>query len=141
MKIGDLARQARTTQRTLRYYEKLGLLAPAAKSDGGHRHYDQDAVIRLHKIDAMKRAGMSLEDIAAVLPLYFEEPEDLAGKKAARAALEARRGDLADRMACLKVLEDDLQRILNRLDAEIRGAEQTVTPRPGPHSFARLYGS
>jgi DNA-binding transcriptional MerR regulator len=40
--IGKLAELAAVSTDTLRYYEREGLIAPAAKSDGGYRLYDKD---------------------------------------------------------------------------------------------------
>ena len=41
VKIGDFARLAHTNLRTLRYYEEIGLLQPALRSDGGFRYFRQ----------------------------------------------------------------------------------------------------
>ncbi len=39
MKIGELARQAQINPRTLRYYERIGLLVPSARTAAGYRLY------------------------------------------------------------------------------------------------------
>jgi hypothetical protein len=47
--IGKVASLSKVTADTLRFYEREGLLSPAAKSSGGYRLYDRDAVaLRLH---------------------------------------------------------------------------------------------
>src|SRR6187200_1462456 len=71
MRIGQLAQRAGVTPRTVRYYEALGLLEPARREASGHRQYDEDALARLAKIDWLKRMGLTLDEIAAVIPLYF----------------------------------------------------------------------
>ena len=50
LKIGDFAKLADTNLRTLRYYEELGLLTPAERSDGGFRHYRATDVNRVRAI-------------------------------------------------------------------------------------------
>ena len=50
LKIGDFARIAGTNLRTLRYYEEVGLLTPAHRSQGGFRYYRQTDLNRLNMI-------------------------------------------------------------------------------------------
>ena len=57
IKIGDFAELAGTNLRTLRYYEEIGLLAPAARSAGGFRYYRREDLDRLRMV-------ASLQDLA-----------------------------------------------------------------------------
>ncbi len=61
--IGQLSKHTGVTIRTLDYYDEIGLLAPSAKTSGGHRLYDEDDVMRLQQILALKYIGFSLEQI------------------------------------------------------------------------------
>jgi MerR family transcriptional regulator, copper efflux regulator len=79
MRIGELAIRTGVTARTVRYYEAIGLLPPGEREGGGQHYYDEAAVIRLRKIDQLKALGLSLEEIASVIELYFADP---SGKKA-----------------------------------------------------------
>ena len=63
MKIGTLAQKTGLTIRTLRYYEEVGLLAPAQRTDAGHRLYGVDEVIQLQKVVLLRQHGFSLEEI------------------------------------------------------------------------------
>ncbi|MEA2244450.1 MAG: MerR family transcriptional regulator, repressor of the yfmOP operon, partial [Solirubrobacteraceae bacterium] len=55
LRIGDLARRAGTTPRTIRYYEELGLLPSVAERDAGrHRTYSEDDVERLEQLLRLK---------------------------------------------------------------------------------------
>ncbi len=67
VKIGTLAKKTGLTIRTLRYYEEVGLLAPAQRTDAGHRLYGVDEVIRLQKVVLLRQHGFSLEEIHACL--------------------------------------------------------------------------
>ncbi|EPY07289.1 MerR family transcriptional regulator [Paenibacillus sp. E194] len=65
--IGLLAARTGITIRTLRYYDKLGLLTPSDYKEGGHRLYNADDLSRLQQIQALKFIGFSLRDIAELL--------------------------------------------------------------------------
>lgn len=66
-KIGELARATGLTVRTLHHYDRLGLLSPQSRTEGGHRCYTGSDVQRLHHIVALRSLGITLEDIAAIL--------------------------------------------------------------------------
>jgi DNA-binding transcriptional MerR regulator len=66
-RIGELARETGLSIRALRYYDRLGLLTPSARSEGGHRCYDADDVRRLHRVLALRSFGLPLAQIRAVL--------------------------------------------------------------------------
>ncbi|WP_322040350.1 SAM-dependent methyltransferase [Burkholderia diffusa] len=67
LKIGELAKKAGLSVRALHHYDAIGLLSPSQRTDGGARLYGQDDLIRLHRIEALKRFGYSLPDIKASL--------------------------------------------------------------------------
>jgi len=67
LKIGQLARHAGLTVRTLHHYDSIGLLSPTVRSDTGYRLYNRDDVARLHRIQALRSFGMSLADIGTLL--------------------------------------------------------------------------
>ncbi|MCL2531648.1 MAG: MerR family transcriptional regulator [Oscillospiraceae bacterium] len=63
MRVGELARQAGVTVRTLQYYDKEGLLCPSAASEGGFRLYSDRDAVQLMQILALKQMGFSLSEI------------------------------------------------------------------------------
>lgn len=67
LKVGDLAKRCGLTVRTLHHYDAIGLLTPSARSDSGYRLYNRNDIARLHQIQALRRFGLSLADIGAVL--------------------------------------------------------------------------
>lgn len=81
MQIGELSERAGVSHRTIHYYERLGLVKPAEREGTGYRYYDEVAVKRLEKIAALKRLGLSLDEIAAVIDLYFEDAGGIKGKE------------------------------------------------------------
>lgn len=69
LKIGDLARATGTKVVTIRYYEKVGLLAPPARSAGNFRNYDTNALERLRFIRRCRDLGFTLDQIRDLLKL------------------------------------------------------------------------
>lgn len=65
--IGDVAERAGVSVATIRYYEGIGLLAPAARSASGYRRYTDATVDELRFIRKAQALGFSLEEIAEIL--------------------------------------------------------------------------
>lgn len=64
---GELAGLAGVSARTVRFYDKKGLLKPVAYTDGGYRLYDNRSVLQLQKIRLLQYAGLSLEQIGHMM--------------------------------------------------------------------------
>ena len=67
LKVGQLAQQTGLTVRTLHHYDSIGLLTPSARTDAGYRLYNRNDITRLHQIQALKRMGLDLAGIGALL--------------------------------------------------------------------------
>lgn len=68
LRIAEVAEQVGLTARAIRYYEELGLLKPAARSDGAYRLYDADDIERLRTIRRLRDdAGFSLAEVGQLL--------------------------------------------------------------------------
>lgn len=85
MTVGELAKKMGVTVRALHHYDKLGLLSPAAESDGGYRLYTDKDVVKLHQILAMKSLGFSLDAIKNWV-IHLETPEEVADALTEQAA-------------------------------------------------------
>ena len=66
-KIGEVAAKASVSTDALRYYEREGLLAPAAKSEGGYRLYTAEALRRIGFIKRAQQCGFTLPEIRDLL--------------------------------------------------------------------------
>ena len=67
-RIGEFSKMSKTTIKTLRFYDQIGLLKPELTDEiSGYRFYTTDQLIRLHKIQSLRQVGLSLDDIATVL--------------------------------------------------------------------------
>jgi DNA-binding transcriptional MerR regulator len=68
-RIGELAALFGVTDRTIRYYEELGLLEAAERQDGAHRKYPERNAIYLKRIQQLKDYGLSLVEIRELFDL------------------------------------------------------------------------
>lgn len=64
--VAQLAKLSQLTERTLRYYDQIGLLVPRRDSNG-YRVYDEADVLMLERIVILRSCGMSLSDISTAL--------------------------------------------------------------------------
>jgi DNA-binding transcriptional MerR regulator len=68
LRIHEVGRRLGLTPRAIRYYEEIGLLTPAGRTEGDHRLFSQADVERLQTIKSLRDdAGFSLADIGALL--------------------------------------------------------------------------
>jgi len=106
--IGELARLTGVKVPTIRYYESVGLLVPAARTEGNQRRYDAAACARLGFIAHARALGFPLGDIRALIALA-EHPERPCAD-ADRIAAE-HLASVRARIARLRRLETELERI------------------------------
>jgi MerR family transcriptional regulator, repressor of the yfmOP operon len=140
LRIGDVARLAGTTPRTIRYYEEIGLLTAAGdRPSGGHRNYTEADVERLREILRLKELlGLSLdelrdliaaEDARAVIRAEFQRTEDPDRR---RVLLREADAHLDRQLELLRRRRADL----DELEAELAGRRERVRAR-----LAELGGS
>jgi DNA-binding transcriptional MerR regulator len=67
MQIGEVAERTGLSQRTIRYYEEIGLVTPTSRSAGGFRLYSETDVARLRLVQTMKPLDFSLDEMRDVL--------------------------------------------------------------------------
>lgn len=113
LRIGELARIAGTTVRTLHHYEHVGLLAAPARTRGRQRRYGARDVERLYVIRALRELGLGLHEIRTTLADGGGALAEVLASHRARVARE-----LAQR-----------RRLLTLLDHACRGARRGSTPR------------
>jgi MerR family transcriptional regulator, repressor of the yfmOP operon len=106
LRIQEAAAEVGLTARSVRYYEELGLLRPAARSEGDYRLYDETDVERLRFIKGLRDdAGFSLAEIAQLL-------EDEEARERGHAAYHAT-SDPAERA---RILRDRLARFDHQVE-------------------------
>jgi DNA-binding transcriptional MerR regulator len=72
MKISELAYQAGTTPKTLRFYEQIGVLATPVRTSSGYRDYEESAITRIQFIKASQSIGLSLAEVRNLLRIRDE---------------------------------------------------------------------
>ena len=70
VRISELAESAGVPASTVRYYERVGLMALPDRTASGYRDYGEDAAARLLFIARARRMGLSCEQITALLPVW-----------------------------------------------------------------------
>jgi DNA-binding transcriptional MerR regulator len=119
LRIQEAAAEVGLTARSIRYYEELGLLEPAARSEGAYRLYDADDIERLRFIKGLRDdAGFSLAEVGQLL-------EDEAARNRNRERFRAtddpteRRAILVDAVERVDRQIASLRRKVDRLEAMI----------------------
>ncbi|MDC0748828.1 helix-turn-helix domain-containing protein [Polyangium mundeleinium] len=106
---GEMARLSNSTLRTVRFYEEEGILRPARRTDGGHRLFERTELDRLMLVTDMRMAGLSLDDIKAILDVKKTASSGSAAAQQATKVLAARIDELKEKLAVLNRLRDDLE--------------------------------
>ncbi|MFB7668661.1 MerR family transcriptional regulator [Kitasatospora sp. NPDC056138] len=114
-KVGALAEASGLTVRTLHHWDRIHLLGPSRRTAAGHREYDEQDVIRLYQVLALRRLGLGLESIAVCLDAGVD-PVRLVGEHLAR---------VEESMAALDGLRLRLSHVHDELTAE--RAPETAT--------------
>ena len=121
LSVGDLARLAEVSPRTIRYYEEIGLLKTAKRFAGGRRAFDGDALERLRFIGRLKRLGLALDEIRHLNDVFDARHSTGAMLEVLEALLGTHLETIGERLRELSQLRDDISayrnRILGRLGA------------------------
>lgn len=111
LRINEVAAETGLTTRAIRYYEEMGLLEPAARSEGDYRLYDASDLARLGFIRSLRDdAGFSLAQIGQLL-------EDDAARERNRERFRTT-GDPAERRAIVVDARDRVERQIELLEAK-----------------------
>ena len=105
LSIGEMSERTGLSIDTLRYYERVGLVAPARDESSRHRRYGDEDVRWLEFVTALRSTGMPLEDIRAYLRLYLQGDRTFPERQAIMAAQAQRvEGRLAELRAALEAI-------------------------------------
>jgi DNA-binding transcriptional MerR regulator len=138
LRIQEVAAETGLTTRAIRYYEEIGLLAPAARSEGDYRLFDASDLERLRFIKELRDdAGFSLAQIGQLL-------EDEAARERNRERFRSTADPIERRGLLLEAVERNERQIetlrakRDRLDTMIAEAERRL--EHNRHHLAELDG-
>lgn len=115
--INKVAELMDITVRTLRYYDKVGLIQPASKTEGGHRLYAVDELKRLQQVQFLKKGGFSLKEIKRIL----DSPDWNW-----RQSLEKQLASVLEEQKRLTETEAVLRGLINSLSIERNNEERAI---------------
>ncbi|WP_435055226.1 MerR family transcriptional regulator [Micromonospora aurantiaca (nom. illeg.)] len=98
--VGQVARAARVTVRTLHHYDEIGLLRPSGRTPAGYRRYDEADLDRLQLIRYYRELGFPLEEIAEILDDPDSDP--VAHLRRQHELLSGRIGKLQEMVAAIE---------------------------------------
>jgi DNA-binding transcriptional MerR regulator len=120
LKIGEVCERVGLSHRTVRYYEEVELLTPAARTPGGFRLFSEEDVTRLEILKGMKPFGLSLEEIRELMALLDATAESTEAGDERRARL-AHYGDRAEeRIGQLRAHTAEVRRLRARIAGALR---------------------
>ena len=114
LRIGEVARLVGVTPKTVRHYEKMGLLPHAERSESGYRLFSANDLLRLNRIKRLRSLGLSLPQVRSVLGEGDREPS-------LRTTLTALRAEVDAEVTRLEERRHRIDEALSRQDLE--GAE------------------
>lgn len=112
--IGALSRATQIKVNTVRFYEQIGLMPPAHRTDAGRRVYSDADVRRLRFIRNSRRMGFSTNEVRSLLRLE-DAPQQTCDQ--ARAIALTHQREVSGKIADLKLLEAHLVEMIARCDA------------------------
>jgi MerR family copper efflux transcriptional regulator len=117
MNIGQAAVATGVSAKRIRYYEQIGLVQSAARSESGYRVYEQQDIHALRFVHRARGLGFSLPEIETLLALWHDSKRSSADVKAvALAHVE----ELQTKIAELQSMADTLLELANRCDGGAR---------------------
>ena len=99
-KTGQFAKMANVSERTIRYYDKIGLLKPSFVMENGYRQYSDLDLLKLQKILSLKHLGFSIEEI---FPMVMDNTN-------LKESFELQIDLIEDKISHLQSLKDALKR-------------------------------
>lgn len=116
-KVGDVAKLAHVSVRTLHHYDEIGLLEPSERSEAGYRLYTDDDLAKLQQILLYRELDFALDEIAHVLSDPDFDPLD---------ALVAQRQLIAEKVVRDKALLGLLDRTILSMKGGIRMSKEEM---------------
>jgi DNA-binding transcriptional MerR regulator len=122
-RIGELATRVGLTERTIRYYEELGLLDSVKRQGGGTRVYTDDDVRRLRFIQKLKVLGLTLQEMTELEELYRRHRSNRTVLPRLIELLDAHLATTTERMNELAALRDEIRSYREHVAQRLLGGD------------------
>jgi len=119
--IGEIAELLGTSTKTIRHYEKIGLLDEAERTFSGYRLYDAQDLLRLYRIKQLQDLGLSLERIR----IFLQGPEQAQPAEDVLRSLEA---EITAQIAELEERRKRVRELLSQEPVDILNQQQEAPP-------------
>jgi MerR family mercuric resistance operon transcriptional regulator len=113
LSIGELSRRTAVNIETIRYYERIGLLPPPPRTEGGHRTFGTESYRTLAFIKRSRELGFALEDIRTLLSLRDSQGSCMDVRVVAERHLKDVRTKMQDLMKLESALAETIARCSN----------------------------
>lgn len=113
--IGEISRLVGLSQRTIRYYEEIGLLLSVRRIENGKRVYTDHDVRRLKFINRLKVLGLSLAEMVELEKIYRKQRNNREILPKLLAILDERAAQIDERLAQLATLKKEIREYQQRL--------------------------
>ncbi|HOC60223.1 MAG: MerR family transcriptional regulator [Syntrophaceae bacterium] len=117
--IGELSQKLDMSQRTIRYYEEIGLLNSIKRVEGGRRIYTEADFRRLKLIKRLKIMGMTLTEMQELEAMWTYEKSSEKVLKRLLELLENHLKRLDERIADLDILRHEITEYQDRIRSKI----------------------
>ncbi|HET8995434.1 MAG TPA: Cu(I)-responsive transcriptional regulator [Acetobacteraceae bacterium] len=117
MNIGEAAQRSGVPAKTIRYYESIGLIGPAERSENHYRSYSDGDVATLRLVGRARRLGFSIEDLKNLVALYRDRGRASADVKA---LAQLHIGRLDRKLAELQTVRAALAHLVERCHGDER---------------------
>jgi DNA-binding transcriptional MerR regulator len=117
--IGELSRMVNLTQRTIRYYEEIGLLHSIRRIENGKRVYTDDDVRRLKFINRLKVLGLSLAEMVELEKIYRQQRNNREILPKLIDLLDQRATQIDERIHQLTSLKKEIREYQGRLRGKL----------------------
>lgn len=117
MNIGAAARASSLPAKTIRYYEEIGLIRPAGRSNGNYRVYQDHDVETLRFIRRARSLGFSVGEVAELLDLWRDRSRS---SRQVKALASRHLHDIDGKIAALKTMRDTLEDLIERCHGDAR---------------------
>lgn len=117
MNIGEASHYSGVPAKTIRYYEDIGLIQPAARHANNYRDYDENGIQTLQFLKRARSLGFSIEDCRDLLSMYQDRQRSSANVKS---VAKRRVNEIDRKISELEAMRATLTRLIEQCRGDMR---------------------